>query len=30
VLSGIALMHPALHMGEAITVRTAGGFGPGI
>lgn len=30
VLSGIALFHPAAHMGEAATVRTAGGFGTGI
>ena len=30
VLTGIALIHPATHIGEAITVRTAGGFGPGI
>jgi hypothetical protein len=30
VLSGIALFHPASHMGEAATVRTAGGFGSGI
>jgi hypothetical protein len=30
VLSGIALFHPSGHMGEAITVRTAGGFGTGI
>jgi hypothetical protein len=30
VLSGIALMHPVGHMGEAATVRTAGGFGTGI
>jgi hypothetical protein len=30
VLSGIALFHSAGHMGEATTVRTAGGFGPGI
>jgi hypothetical protein len=30
VLSGIALFHPAGHMGEAVTVRTAGGFGTGI
>ncbi|HEV8615946.1 MAG TPA: DinB family protein [Methylomirabilota bacterium] len=30
VLSGIALFHPAGHMGEATTVRTAGGFGTGI
>jgi hypothetical protein len=30
VLSGIALMHSAAHMGEAVTVRTAGGFGTGM
>ena len=30
VLTGIALFHPAGHMGEASTVRTAGGFGTGI
>ncbi len=30
MLSGIALFHPAGHMGEAATVRTAGGFGTGI
>jgi DinB superfamily len=30
VLSGIALFHPSSHMGEATTVRTAGGFGSGI
>jgi hypothetical protein len=30
VLSGIALFHPSGHMGEAITVRSAGGFGTGI
>jgi len=30
VLSGIALFHSAGHMGEAATVRTAGGFGSGI
>ena len=30
VLSGICLMHPSVHMGEAMTVRTAGGFGSGI
>jgi hypothetical protein len=30
VLSTIALMHSAGHMGEAVTVRTAGGFGTGI
>ena len=30
VLSGIALFHSAGHMGEATTVRAAGGFGTGI
>ena len=30
VLAGIVVMHPALHMGEGATVRTAGGFGTGI
>ena len=30
VLSNIALFHSAGHMGEATTVRTAGGFGLGI
>jgi len=30
MLSGIALFHSAGHMGEAATVRTAGGFGTGI
>jgi DinB superfamily len=30
VLSGIALFHPAMHLGEAMTVRSAGGFGTGI
>ncbi len=30
VLSGIALFHAAQHMGEAATVRSAGGFGTGI
>ena len=30
VLSGIGLFHAAAHMGEANTVRTAGGFGSGI
>ena len=30
VLSAIALMHSAGHMGEAVTVRTAGGFGTGM
>ena len=30
VLSGIAIMHSAMHMGEGATVRTAGGFGTGV
>ena len=30
MLSGIALLHSAGHMGEAATVRTAGGFGTGV
>ena len=30
LLSAIALLHSAAHMGEATTVRTAGGFGTGI
>ena len=30
MLSGIALFHPSGHMGEAATVRSAGGFGSGI
>ncbi len=30
LLSGIALFHPAQHLGEAATVRSAGGFGTGI
>ena len=30
LLSGIALFHPAAHLGEAMTVRSAGGFGTGI
>jgi len=30
LLSGIAIFHPAGHMGEASTVRTAGGFGTGV
>jgi hypothetical protein len=30
LLSAIALFHSAGHMGEAVTVRTAGGFGTGI
>ncbi|HSF06957.1 MAG TPA: DinB family protein [Methylomirabilota bacterium] len=29
VLSGVALFHSSGHMGEAATVRTAGGFGSG-
>jgi hypothetical protein len=29
-LSGIALFHPAGHLGEATTIRSAGGFGTGI
>src|SRR5712692_4397209 len=29
-LSGIALIHPAVHLGEAATVRSAGGFGTGV
>ncbi len=29
-LSGIALFHSSGHMGEAVTVRTAGGFGTGV
>jgi len=29
-LTGIALFHPAMHLGEAMTVRSAGGFGTGI
>jgi hypothetical protein len=29
-LSGIALFHPAGHLGEATTIRGAGGFGTGI
>jgi hypothetical protein len=29
-LSGIALFHSSGHMGEASTVRTAGGFGTGV
>ena len=29
-LSGIAIIHPANHLGEATTVRSAGGFGTGI
>jgi hypothetical protein len=30
LLNTIALFHPAGHMGEAVTIRTAGGFGLGI
>jgi len=30
ILSGIVVMHSAMHMGEGATVRTAGGFGTGI
>ena len=30
VLSGIALFHSAGHLGEAMTVRGAGGFGTGV
>ncbi len=30
LLSGIALLHPAGHLGEAGAIRTAGGFGTGI
>ena len=30
VLSGIALFHPAGHLGEAVTVRGAGAFGTGV
>jgi DinB family protein len=30
MLSGIALLHSATHMGEAATVRAAGGFGTGV
>jgi hypothetical protein len=30
LLSAIALFHSAGHMGEAATVRSAGGFGTGI
>jgi hypothetical protein len=29
-LNGIALLHPAVHIGEAAVVRTAGGFGSGV
>jgi len=30
LLSGIALFHASGHLGEAVTVRTAGGFGTGV
>ena len=30
IMSGIGLFHAAGHMGEAVTVRSAGGFGTGI
>lgn len=30
LLSGIALFHCAAHMGEGVTVRSAGGFGTGV
>ena len=30
VLNGIALFHSAGHMGEGVTVRSAGGFGTGV
>jgi DinB superfamily len=30
MLSGIALFHSAGHMGEAATIRSAGGFGTGV
>ena len=30
LLSGIALFHPSGHLGEATTVRSAGGFGTGV
>lgn len=30
LLNGIALFHPAGHLGEAVTIRSAGGFGTGI
>lgn len=30
MLSGLALFHSSGHMGEAATVRTAGGFGTGV
>ena len=30
VLSTICVMHSAAHLGEGVTVRSAGGFGIGI
>jgi hypothetical protein len=30
VVTGLALVHPATHFGEAVTIRSAGGFGTGI
>jgi len=30
VLTGIVVMHSAMHMGEGATVRAAGGFGTGV
>jgi hypothetical protein len=30
LLSGLALFHPSGHLGEAVTVRSAGGFGTGV
>jgi hypothetical protein len=30
ILGGLLVTHAAMHMGEAQTVRTAGGFGSGI
>jgi hypothetical protein len=30
ILGALLVMHSALHMGEAATVRTAGGFGTGV
>jgi hypothetical protein len=29
-LSGVALLHSSGHLGEAATVRSAGGFGTGV
>jgi hypothetical protein len=30
LLSGLALFHCSGHLGEAVTVRSAGGFGTGV